>query len=517
MHASADAPKRPSAQAPKLSSAQALSLEEFIAHARAGYDVIPVVRRFSFDTQTAVTAYANLFEPPFGFLLESVVGAEKWARYTFLGSAPREVIKTGPDGLARWTKERGWNALAGADDPLAYLEKRLTSQRVAPVPGLPRFFGGVVGYLGYDVVRHIERLPNAPPDDLQFPEAVLMFTDVVVAIDNVFGFAMAITCVEVERHANRDQLREGYERAVRSVESAIARVQKPAGVAPLQTNQTAADIPFTSSFQQHDFEAGVERVRDYINAGDVFQVVLSQRLSAPLSASPFELYRALRSLNPSPYLYLLEMDGLALVGSSPEVLVRVEDNRVIVRPIAGTRRRGGNDTEDAALAADLLADEKERAEHLMLIDLGRNDVGRVTRYGTVRVSEYMGIERYSHVLHMVSQVEGELAEGLSALDALRACFPAGTVSGAPKIRAMEIIDELEPVRRGPYGGAVGYFSYGGKEMDTAIAIRTLIAAGGRAYVQAGAGVVADSVAPNEYQETLNKAAALLKVMAERGG
>ncbi|HEY0808783.1 MAG TPA: chorismate-binding protein, partial [Longimicrobiales bacterium] len=331
--------------------------------------------------------------------------------------------------------------------------------------------------------------------------------------DNVFGHALAIACVQVEDARDETSLLALYERAQRDVDTAIERVQRPTHLAPLDPHFTSNVPSFESSTPRPAFETGVERIRDYIRAGDVFQVVLSQRLSAPLTAPPLQLYRALRSLNPSPYLYLLEMEDVALVGSSPEVLVRVENNRVIVRPIAGTRRRGANDDEDAELAADLLKDEKERAEHLMLIDLGRNDVGRVTRYGTVNVSEYMGIERYSHVLHMVSQVEGELAEGLSALDALRACFPAGTVSGAPKIRAMEIIDELEPVGRGPYGGAVGFFSYGGAEMDTAIAIRTVVVAGGKAYVQAGAGVVADSVPASEYQETLNKAAALLKVIA----
>jgi anthranilate synthase component 1 len=491
---------------------QAPKLEEFVAHARAGYDIVPVARRFAFDTQTAVTAYANLFEPPFGFLLESVVGAEKWARYTFLGSAPREVVKSGPRGLARWTKARGWQPLDVDADPLRYLEQRLVGQRVAPVAQLPRFFGGVVGYLGYDVVRNIEHLPDAAPDDLELPDAVLMFTDVVIAIDNVFGHALAIACVEVQRDANDDVLAAQYARAVRDVDEAIERVLQPSQLSPMAADAGAAPPAFTSTFSREEFESRVERIRDYINAGDVFQVVLSQRLSVPLSAPPFQLYRALRSVNPSPYLYLLEMDGMALVGSSPEVLVRVENNRVFVRPIAGTRRRGATDAEDAELAADLRADAKECAEHLMLIDLGRNDVGRVTRYGTVSVSEYMGIERYSHVLHMVSQVEGELEAGLSVVDVLRACFPAGTVSGAPKIRAMEIIDELEPVRRGPYGGAVGYFGYGGQEMDTAIAIRTLVAAGGNAYVQAGAGVVADSVASSEYEETLRKAAALLKVV-----
>ena len=498
--------------APALQRSHAPALNEFIAHARAGCTIIPVARRFAFDTQTAVTAYANLFEPPFGFLLESVVGAEKWARYTFLGSAPREVIKSSQAGLFRWTRAGGWEPVPTKDDPLTYLEARLVRERVAPVAGLPRFFGGVVGYLGYDVVRYVERLPDAPPDDLGLPDAVLMFTDVVIAIDNVFGHALAIACAHVHEGRSDDELRADYEEALRDVDAAIRRVLRPSALAPLNTSAESRAATYASTFEREKFEAGVQRIRDYIEAGDVFQVVLSQRLSVPLSAPPFQLYRALRSLNPSPYLYLLEMEDLALVGSSPEVLVRVADNRVIVRPIAGTRRRGANDEEDAALAAELLQDEKERAEHLMLIDLGRNDVGRVTRFGTVSVSEYMGIERYSHVLHMVSQVEGELAEGLSVIDVLRACFPAGTVSGAPKIRAMEVIDELEPVRRGPYGGAVGYFGHGGTEMDTAIAIRTLVAAGGRAYVQAGAGVVADSDPAAEYAETLNKAAALLVVL-----
>lgn len=487
--------------------------EQFIAYARAGYTIIPVARRFSFDTQTAVTAYANLFEPPFGFLLESVVGAEKWARYTFLGSAPRRVVKANPNGLMQWTRAAGWGTLANGQDPLTFLDQALRAHRVAPVPGLPRFFGGVVGYLAYDVVRHVERLPDAPPDDLGLPAAVLMFSDAVVAIDNVFGHALAIVCVEVTPDASDAQLRDQHDGALRDITEVIGRVQRTTSLRPLPVADGDHDAPpFTSSTSRADFEAGVERIRDYIRAGDVFQVVLSQRLNARLTAPPLQLYRALRALNPSPYLYFLELDGIALVGSSPEVLVRVEDERVIVRPIAGTRKRGASDAEDAQLAADLLQDEKERAEHLMLIDLGRNDVGRVTRYGSVRVSEYMGIERYSHVLHMVSQVEGELAEGFSVIDVLRACFPAGTVSGAPKIRAMEIIDELEPVRRGPYGGAVGYFGYGGREMDTAIAIRTIVAAAGTAYVQAGAGVVADSVAASEYEETLRKAAALLKVL-----
>jgi anthranilate synthase component 1 len=488
------------------------SFEEFKEYARAGFTVIPLARRFPFDTETAVTAYAKIFRPPFGFLLESVVGAEKWARYTFLGSAPREAIRVYDGQLSRWTPQQNWSEIAGNENPLTYLEQRLLAERAAPVPGLPRFFGGVVGYLGYDVIRYIEQLPNAPPDDLRLPEAVLLFTDVVLAIDNVFGHAMAIACAHLDGAETDAQLRTHYEHALDDVAEITRRLHQRGDVAALHMHEQRAIARFDSSFARADFEAAVQRIRDYIAAGDAFQVVLSQRLSVPLTAPPFDLYRVLRAVNPSPYLYLLELDGMALVGSSPEVLVRVENARVIVRPIAGTRPRGANDEQDAQLAADLLADQKERAEHLMLIDLGRNDVGRVARYGTVRVSELMAIERYSHVLHMVSQVEGELAEDHSVIAVLRACFPAGTVSGAPKIRAMEIIDELEPLRRGPYGGAVGYFTYGGAEMDTAIAIRTLIATGQRAYVQAGAGVVADSQPAREYQETLAKAGALLKVI-----
>ena len=492
------------------------SFDDFSQLARAGYDLVPVLRRFPFDTQTAVTAYANLYQPPFGFLLESVVGAEKWARYTFLGSAPRQVVRAIEGRIERWTPD-GWQTIAQAD-VLAWLDTQLRTHRVAPLPGLPRFFGGVVGYVGYDVVRHIEHLPHAPPDDVGWPEAVLVFTDVVIAIDNVFGHAMAITCAPVPAHADDAALRSIYDDAIAKVDAAMERVLKPAALAPLPAESSrAAGSEFRSSFERADFEAAVSRVREYIAAGDVFQVVLSQRLSLPLHASPFQLYRALRALNPSPYLYLLELDGIALVGSSPEVLVRVEDGRVIVRPIAGTRRRGKNDAEDAQLAEELQADEKERAEHLMLVDLGRNDVGRVAEHGSVRVTDFMTIERYSHVLHMVSQVEGRLASGRSVIDVLRACFPAGTVSGAPKVRAMQIIDELEPVRRGPYGGAVGHFSYGGAEMDTAIAIRTLMAVGGMAYVQAGAGVVADSQPAAEYQETLAKAQALLRALAATPG
>src|SRR5690606_23902667 len=350
-----------------------------------------------------------------------------------------------------------------------------------PVPGLPRFTGGAVGYLGYDVVRYVERLPDPPPDDLGLPEALLLFTDVVLAIDNLFCRAHAIATVDVTGAPDEAELRRRYDDAVARLDDVVHTLPTAPGPEPLALGALDAEPEFTSSYTRERFEADVERIRRYIAAGDALQVVLSQRLAVPLEAPPFDLYRALRSLNPSPYLYFLELDGVCLVGSSPEVLVRVEDRRVTVRPIAGTRPRGRDDDEDAARTRDLLDDPKERAEHLMLVDLGRNDVGRIARFGTVRVPHFMTVERYSHVLHLVSQVEGELRDGLGAIDAFRACFPAGTVSGAPKVRAMEIIDELEPTRRGPYAGAVGYFAYGGETMDTAIAIRTLVAASGMAY------------------------------------
>jgi anthranilate synthase component 1 len=364
------------------------------------------------------------------------------------------------------------------------------------------------------VVRQIERLSDEPEDDLRIPDGQFMFVDVALAIDNLLGRAQAVTTVEVTEGDSEESMRAGYDAAVRKLNSFSGRLETETSPAPLDLLPEPEDDPeFESAMTREAFESAVERIREYIVAGDAFQVVLSQRLSMELKASPFDLYRALRSLNPSPYLYFLEMDGVTLVGSSPEVLVRVEDQTVTVRPIAGTRPRGKNPEADRAYAEDLLADEKELAEHRMLVDLGRNDVGRVAEYGSVKVPELMVIERYSHVMHIASQVEGRLREGLSAMDVFRACFPAGTVTGAPKIRAMEIIDELEVTKRGPYAGAVGHFGWGGQSMDTAITIRTVVVKDGRAYVQAGAGIVHDSVPAAEYDETLNKARALLKAGA----
>lgn len=493
------------------------TFSEFMTLASRGTHV-PVYRELLFDTDTAVTAYAKLARANqstagsrFGFLLESLVGGEKWARWTFLGTAPASAWRLDPGGhVSTWSPDSGWSRPKTFADPIADLDRRVRDARPVTLPGLPRFTGGALGYLGYDVARYFERLPEPPPDQDGTPDALLIFTDVVIAIDNVFDRALAIATVDV-RGADQTALKGRYDAAAGKLDAALRTLAEQPPPPPLHLG-TGDAPPFRSSVTRERFEHDVQRIRDYIRAGDAYQVVLSQRLAVPLDVPPFDIYRALRSINPSPYLYFLELDGLALVGSSPEVMVRLEDARVTVRPIAGTRRRGRSDDEDAELVAELLADEKERAEHLMLVDLGRNDVGRIARYGSVHVSDFMSVERYSHVLHIVSQVDGTLRDGLSALDVFRACFPAGTVSGAPKIRAMQIIDELETVRRGCYAGAVGYFALGGQAMDTAIAIRTLVAYGGAAHVQAGAGIVADSVPALEYEETLSKARALLAVL-----
>jgi anthranilate synthase component 1 len=491
------------------------TFERFEALAKNA-DLVPVWREFLFDVDTAVTAYAKLAEPPFGFLLESVVGGEQWARYSFLGTRPSGAWKLERGAVSWWSPEAGWQPVE-TSDPLADLDARLRARVPAEVEELPRFWGGAVGYFAYDVVRQIERLPNAPKDDLGLPDGLFVFTDIVLAIDNLKGRAMALAAVPVDDARTDVELRARYDDAARRTAEMVARLAERDAPPPLELAAEPDEDPaFESSMTRREYEAGVERIREYIRAGDAFQVVLSQRLRFALDATPFELYRGLRSLNPSPYLYFLELDGVSLVGSSPEVLVRVEDGIVTVRPIAGTRPRGRTAEEERELADDLRADDKELAEHRMLVDLGRNDVGRVAEFGTVTVPDLMVVERYSHVMHLVSQVEGRLRSGLGAIDVFRACFPAGTVSGAPKVRAMEIIDELEKTRRGTYAGAVGYFAYGGLSMDTAITIRTVLVTKGEAFVQAGAGIVADSDPAREYDETLNKARALLRAASMVG-
>lgn len=491
--------------------------DDFVRLAASG-DLVPVSREFLFDADTAVTAYAKLAggtDGParFGFLLESVVGGEKWARYTFLGTSPREAWRLEAGRLvSTWTPGGGWGEAEELGDPLGDLDRRLRALRPVSVPWLPRFWGGAVGYLGYDVVRTIEALPPGPPDDRGLPDGLLLFTDLVLAIDNLFGRAHAIAAVDVRGAETEAELRRRYDAAVARVDELIGTLSERPGPSPLALRELAEAPSFSSSYTKEAFEADVRRIQGAIAAGGIRQAVLSQRLTVPLEARPFDLYRALRSLNPSPYLFFLELDGITLVGSSPEVLIRLEGERVTVRPIGGTRPRGRSVEEDEELARELLADAKELAEHEILVELGREDLARVARAGTVELTDALVVEKYSHVLHLVSQLSGELREGLSAVDVFRATFPAGTVSGAPRLRAIELLDELEPVRRGPYAGAVGYFAYGGETMDMAIAIRTLVASGGLAHVQAGAGIVAESVPETEYEETLAKARALLSVL-----
>jgi len=489
------------------------TFQEFAALARTA-TLVPVWRELLFDTETAVTAYAKIARPPFGFLLESVVGGETWARWTFLGTEPRGAWRLTGRRVETWSPGTGWTDQGESDDPLADFDALLHAATPAEVPGLPRFWGGAVGFFGYDVVRLIERLPDENGGALPLPDGLFIFTGTVVAIDNLFGRAQIIAAVDVGGAQDDEaELRRRYDAAGAEIDTLVQRLREGDTPRPLALRaDPPGDPEFSSNMTREQYQEGVNAVKEYIRAGDAFQVVLAQRLTMPLAVPPFELYRALRTLNPSPYLFYLELDGFQLVGSSPEVMVRLEDDVVTVRPIAGTRRRGRDAAEDAVLSADLLADQKELAEHLMLLDLGRNDVGRVAKYGSVRVLNRMVVEKYSHVLHIVSTVQGDLREGMSAVDVFRASFPAGTVSGAPKVRAMEIIDELETVRRGPYAGAVGHFSWGGRSMDTAIAIRTIAAEGGRAHVQAGAGIVADSDPSSEYEETLNKARALLRAV-----
>jgi anthranilate synthase component 1 len=380
------------------------------------------------------------------------------------------------------------------------------------VPGLPRFVGGAVGYLGYDVVRTIESLPDAPPDDRDLPDAVMMLADTLLVLDNLYNRATVIANVEVVPQAGEEELHRLYAAATARIDDWVARLAAPGTIRPLPLEPAAALPPAVSPYGDDRFQDDVRRIKEYIAAGDTFQTVLSRRLEVD-APDPFLTYRYLRALNPAPYLYYLHCDDIQVIGSSPEILVRVEEGEVTLRPIAGTRPRGATAEEDAALAAELTADPKERAEHLMLVDLGRNDVGRVAEFGSVRLTAFMTIERYSHVMHLVSEVRGRLRPGLDAVAALSASFPAGTVSGAPKVRAMQIIDELEPVRRGPYAGAVGYIGWGARTMDTAITIRTCIMRGGRAWIQAGAGIVADSDPAAEWRETEAKARAVLLALA----
>ena len=479
---------------------------------------MPVWRDCLLDTETAVTAFAKLRRAPFAFLLESApAGGETWSRYTYLGTEPRAAWRLSDGMVEDWTPADGWHAARRPADPLDDLRALLRREQPVAVPELGGESGapwsGAVGYFGYDVVRLLERLPHPPPTRHDVPDALFVFTRALVIIDNLKSQARVVMGVHVAAGTDDRRLRAQYDEAVEWLEQTRCRLLEPRLVPPLEVRD-AAPVTGSSSYARDRFLGDVERIKEYIRAGDCFQVLLARRIVVPHDFATDALYRALRALNPSPYMFHLVLGGVELVGSSPELLVRVAGDRVTVRPIAGTRPRGTTPEEDTALAAELLADEKERAEHVMLVDLGRNDVGRVARYGTVEVTELMAIERYSHVLHIVSQVEGRLHDDASAIDVFRATFPAGTMTGAPKVRAMEIIDELEPERRGPYAGAVGFIAAGDRRMDLAITIRTCVVANGVASVQAGAGIVADSVPEREWDETENKARAMLTAIAQ---
>lgn len=476
-----------------------LSAEQMQTYLDAGFNRVPVVREVLADLDTPLSAYRKLAAAPYTYLFESVQGGERWGRYSMIGLPATEVIRVYGERI-EISGENGSRVEQG--DPIAFIENYRQQFRAPEVEGLPRFNGGLVGYFGYDSVRYFEpRLgPPRGKDTIGAPDILLMRSEEIVVFDNLRGSLFLLVLVDPNQPGVLAQ-------AAARLDALEAKLRAPLAEPEPHRGAALSEKEFVSEYPEADFKAGVERIREYTLAGDIMQVVPSQRMSVPFHASPLDLYRALRYLNPSPYMFYLDLDDFHIAGSSPEILTRVEHGMVTVRPIAGTRRRGRSVEEDLALEQELLADPKEIAEHLMLIDLGRNDVGRIAEPGSVRVTENMKVERYSHVMHIVSNVEGKLKKGFGPLEVLKATFPAGTLSGAPKIRAMEIIDELEPVKRGVYGGAVGYIGFNG-EMDTAIAIRTAVIRDGRLYVQAGAGVVADSVPALEWKETMNKARAI---------
>lgn len=488
-----------------------MNQEQFNAYVAQGYNRIPLMREVLADLDTPLSTYLKLADGPYSYLFESVHGGEKWGRYSIIGLPCRKVVRIHGQHISVQQDGNETESLEVAD-PLAWIEALQAQYKVPEIEHLPRFNGGLVGYFGYDTIRYIEpRLANCPnPDTIGAPDILLMVSDELVVFDNLSGKLYVIVHVDADE---KDALAKGQQRLDQLVSQLDTPVKHQASASSVKVSES----DFVSGFTQEGFEQAVEKGKQYITDGDVMQVVLSQRLSIPFNARPLDLYRALRSLNPSPYMYYLDLGDFHIVGSSPEILTRLEDGEVTVRPIAGTRPRGKTEADDIALEKDLLADPKELAEHLMLIDLGRNDVGRIAETGSVTLTDKMIIERYSHVMHIVSNVTGQLKQGMSAMDVLRATFPAGTVSGAPKIRAMEIIDELEPVKRGVYAGAVGYLAWNGN-MDTAIAIRTAVIKDKTLHIQAGAGIVYDSVPRNEWDETMNKGRAVFRAvaMAEAG-
>ena len=484
-----------------------ISLEEFDALAAQGYNRIPVVREIFSDLDTPLSVYLKLADGPYTYLLESVEGGENWGRHSIIGLPCRRVFKLRGKQLS--VEEFG-HVVEQRDlsDPLAEIEKIRVQYKVPHLPQLPEFSGGLVGYFGFETIAYIEaKLENERPDRLGLPDVLLMLSEEVAVFDNLKGRLYLIV------HADPAQP-QAYARAQRRLDELAFRLRRAGPSYPdVLDPKSLAEGDFKSTFTREEYCALVEKAKEYIRAGDIFQVVPSQRLSVPFRARPVDVYRALRALNPSPYMYFFDLGATQIVGSSPEILVRLKKGKVVLRPIAGTRPRGKTREEDLALESELLADPKERAEHLMLIDLGRNDVGRVSKTGTVKLTESFVIEHYSHVMHIVSQVEGDLRDGLNYMDVLKATFPAGTVSGAPKIRALEIIQELEPHKRNIYAGAIGYIGWWG-DADTAIAIRTAVIQDGELHVQAGGGIVFDSDPTTEWEETMNKGRALFRAVAQ---
>jgi anthranilate synthase component I len=451
-------------------------------------NLVPIYREIVADLETPVSAFLKIHRNGPSFLLESVEGGQHLARYSFIGTEPYKVLKSRTEDNI---------------DPLPLIEKEMSNYKLIQLDGLPRFCGGSVGYLAYETATHFEKLPVPAIDPLNLPEAYFMFTDTLLIFDHVTHKIKVLSHV----HLNGD-IEKSYREATSKIEDLIKRLNQPLKTVKTTKADQISPKGYTSNFTKEHFIDSVQKIKRYINAGETIQVQLSQRLARPTEVAPFEIYRSLRSINPSPYMYYLDFQDFQIIGTSPEILVRVEDGAVMTRPLAGTRRRGKTPEEDKKLENELRNDEKERAEHIMLVDLGRNDIGRVSQPGTVKVSDLMNVERYSHVMHLVTHVQGQLRKDLSVYDALRACFPAGTVAGAPKIRAMEIIADFETEKRGPYAGACGYFSYS-NNMDMAIAIRTIVMKNKVAYAQSACGIVYDSVPANEYEETLNKTRALI--------
>jgi anthranilate synthase component 1 len=484
-----------------------------------GADLVPVYRRLVSDALTPVTAFHKIDAGRCACLFESVVGGEKVGRYSFLATEPffeieaygKRVTTNAPSGVSAGGMPTLVTRQFECENPLEELRRRVEAVRAVHLPELPPFCAGAIGYAGYDTVRYFEHLPNVPRDDRQVPDMAFAFYDQMVVFDNITKTVIVVVMARLDKPDVTPA--QAYQAACCRVDHLVEQLaSRPCDLTPFDIPAGGnVNLPYHSNFSKADFEQAVRTCVEYIKAGDIFQVVISQRLEVPLHTHPFEVYRTLRVINPSPFMFYVRTPSVTLVGSSPEVMVRVVDGQVTVRPLAGTRPRGNTEEEDRRLAEELINDPKERAEHVMLVDLGRNDVGRVARYRSVEVSDVMSIERYSHVMHITSNVSGQLERGKNAFDALQACLPAGTVSGAPKVRAMQIIDELEPHRRGPYAGAVGYVDFAGN-MDTCIALRTIVIHDDTAYVQAGAGIVADSVPENEWNETLNKARGLLRAI-----